>query len=227
MSIFTRPDSPPPRQPSPDIVHAPLPSPHLRARQRTSSSQLSMSSYSPATPPGLRPLNHPRRPILTVRSYDHLSERVRAEKHEEPQRRKTRSNLSASPPTTPRSLPIPSATQFSDYPPHRRCLSNAIPYRSPPASPTIAVPPPPVPPIPAFVLSPPAEIKSVHRPRPKVIMPIHLPELENISPLSESMCMPHKRSPSSPEKQRSVGMTCLRFFSLRNSKKRTAQSGDV
>lgn len=35
---------------------------------------------------------------------------------------------------------------------HRRSIQFAIPYRSPPASPTLAAAPPPVPPIPSFVL---------------------------------------------------------------------------
>ncbi|KAF5388419.1 hypothetical protein D9615_000519 [Tricholomella constricta] len=230
MSIFTRPQSPPPRQPSPELAYTPLP---VRARQRTTSSQHSSSSYAPATPPGLT-LKRPYRPVLSVRSCDHLHQR--AQEHTLRNTR-TRSTLTASPPATPRSLPSPSRSQFNESPSHRRTLSNAIPYRSPPPSPTIAVPPPPVPPIPAFVLSPPAQIKSAHCPQPVVIMPIHLPDLANLSPLDEpthaTRTRKHTTPPSphkpyvSPDKHRSMGMTCLKFFFLRNSKPRGPQASEA
>ncbi|KAG6830827.1 hypothetical protein H0H92_014479 [Tricholoma furcatifolium] len=153
MSIFTRPASPPPRQPSPELLYSPLP---LRSRNRT----LSNSQPRPA----------PKKPILTVRSYNDLASRA-----------------IHSPPPTPRSLP---PTLTPDYH-HRRTLSNAIPYRSPPPSPTISSPPPPVPPIPAFVLSPPDN-----------------PRSRNLS---------SSKKPSL--KPRIQGITCLRFFSIRNNAK--------
>ncbi|KAF8076522.1 hypothetical protein FPV67DRAFT_1664784 [Lyophyllum atratum] len=229
MSIFTRPDSPPPRQPSPELAYTPLP---VRARQRTMSSQNSASTYAPSTPPGLS-VRRPHKPILTARSYDHLHEKASRTRNA-----RTRSNLTASPPNTPRSLPLPSPSRshFSDIPPYRRTLSNAIPYLSPPPSPTIAAPPPPVPPIPAFVLSPPAQIKSAHFQRPAAVLPIHLPDLDNLSPLSESTRIPRKQTPVpppekqqqfSPEPHRSVGVTCLRFFSMRNSKRRATQTSQA
>ncbi|KAG5342505.1 hypothetical protein C0989_000633 [Termitomyces sp. Mn162] len=174
MSIFARPPSPPPRQPSPELHYSPLPSPHARARHRTLSSH---TDSAPATPPGL-PVPKPRKAILTVRSLNDL-------------------------PSSSRSLV-----------PHRRSLSTAIPYRSPPPTPTVVSPPPPVPPIPTFALSPPTPIKSC--PRPAAITPIHLPDLDSVPPLPE----PTAKQPS-PTRQHKVAMTCLRFFSLRNSKRRS------
>ncbi|GLB33933.1 hypothetical protein LshimejAT787_0108170 [Lyophyllum shimeji] len=235
MSIFIRPASPPPRQPSPELAYAPLP---LRARQRTMSSQYSLST--PATPPGLG-VRHQHKPMLSVRSYDHLHEKASRSgtHHQEFRSRNTRvrSHPTASPPTTPRSLPLPSPSrsQFSDIPLPRRTLSNAIPYRSPPPSPTIEAPPPPVPPIPAFVLSPPAQVKPVDYSHPAGTMPIHLPDLDTLPSLSESTRILRKQAPApspgkhpcSPEPHRSVGMTCLKFFSTRNSKRRAGQASEA
>ncbi|KAG6854843.1 hypothetical protein C0991_012033 [Blastosporella zonata] len=200
MSIFTRPASPPPRQPSPELDYIPLPSPHIRSRVRTISSQ-----DSPATPPGLA-APRPRRQILTVRSFNDLPYRT------------TRTT----PPATPRSLPSPSRTHFTADYHHRRTLSNAIPYRSPPPSPTIASPPPPVPPIPAFALSAPPTLK--HASQPYAILPVHLPDLDTLPVLSEAPRSHKQSSQNRPtsERSRAGGMTCFRFFSLRNSAKRRA-----
>ncbi|KAG6833884.1 hypothetical protein H0H87_007895 [Tephrocybe sp. NHM501043] len=201
MSIFTRPASPPPRQPSPELDYTPLPSPHVRARLRTMSGQ---DQHAPATPPGLA-APRPRRPILAVRSFNDLPLRATASR--------------ATPPATPRSLSSPSRDH--DYHHHRRTLSNAIPYRSPPPSPIITSPPPPVPPIPAFVLSSPATVK--HCPKPAAILPIHLPDLDSLPPLVETTNSPRPRklpSQLSDSRTRAAGMTCLRFFSTRNTKRR-------
>ena len=66
MSIFVRPDSPPPRQPSPDIAIAPLPYPH---HPRRVASQPKIRVVSPSHPPGL----HSPRTVQPVRSYDHMT----------------------------------------------------------------------------------------------------------------------------------------------------------
>jgi hypothetical protein len=70
MSIFVRPDSPPPRQPSPDIPPAPLPYPH---HPRRAVSQPKIKVYSPSRPPGLQ---SPTKTIKPVRSYDQNSLRA-------------------------------------------------------------------------------------------------------------------------------------------------------
>ena len=65
MSIFVRPASPPPRQPSPDIMPAPLPYPH---HPRRVVSQPKIKVVSPSRPPGLSPT----RTVQPARSYDHM-----------------------------------------------------------------------------------------------------------------------------------------------------------
>ncbi|KAF8914020.1 hypothetical protein CPB84DRAFT_45621 [Gymnopilus junonius] len=66
MSIFVRPDSPPPRQPSPDILLTPLPCPH----PRRVSSQPEIELLSPAVSPRL---DIQARTIHSSRSFDGLS----------------------------------------------------------------------------------------------------------------------------------------------------------
>lgn len=126
-----------------------------------------------------------------------------------------------SPPSTPRSLPLPSPTRTitPSKRGHRRSLSVAIPYRSPPASPTIASPPPPVPPIPEFALNP-TDKKAVLHPRPSWPAQIYIPDL-NVSPPSDARPrISPQKSKSAPDVRRENGMTCLKFFSLRNSSPR-------
>jgi len=204
MSIFTRPDSPPPRQPSPQFIPTPLPSPHIHARLRKSSSKQSLPPTT--TPPGLHSFPTTNRLVHPVRSYDHLVTR-----------RSPASTSSHLTPSPPRSLQIHSAPLAADIRPHRRCISHSTPYRSPPPSPTMASLPPPVPPIPAFVL----EGKPSHTSQRASVTPIHL---DSISPLSESVFLPRKQArrprPTTPEKHSCVGMTCWKFFSLRSMKQR-------
>jgi len=212
MSIFTRPDSPPPRQPSPDFVPAPLPSPHLRARLHKSSSKQSLSNYSPSVPPGLHPSLAPHNFVRSTRSCEHLNEG----------RKRTSSTPILSP--IPRSLPqlaIPSTSLSVDHGrPNRRFLSHATPYRSPPPSPTIHSPPPPVPPIPPFVIAT-TKYKPTHTPQP-MSTPIHIPDFGYVSPLPESTSLPQQNPKvhPSPQKHSAVRMTCLKFFSLRSTKQR-------
>jgi hypothetical protein len=67
MSIFVRPDSPPPRQPSPDIPPTPLPYPN---HPRRVVSHPRIRAVSPTRPPGLQ---LPTRTIQYARSYDHIT----------------------------------------------------------------------------------------------------------------------------------------------------------
>lgn len=216
MPIYARPDSPPPRAPSPVLVHIPLPSPPPRNRGRVASPrQARLRGHSKQ--PGLHQLT-------PARSYDHMSSKesnFRDLDAEEPTRKRTRSTLTLPSPILSHSLSIPAA-EFK--PRHRRSLSFAIPYRSPPASPTIALPPPPVPPIPTFVLTSPQSKPTRAYPSTLQIAPIYLPEIDELSPLSEtdtlvSSTLPEPKSlDSSQQKRRGVGMTCLKFFTLRNSR---------
>ncbi|KAJ4478260.1 hypothetical protein J3R30DRAFT_2882311 [Lentinula aciculospora] len=132
LSIFSRPVSPPPRAVSPDIAAMsalnPLPLPPARSKRLSERSGTSNSSsrYSPSQL--LR--NTPSRGILKPTPPPSPGSPV--------------SFISASSSNSSRG----STHTLS----HRRSIQFAIPYRSPPASPTLASPPPPVPPIPAFAL---------------------------------------------------------------------------
>lgn len=213
MSPFVRPESPPPRQPSPDITYTPLNPP--RARRPL----LSMQSTSSAPTIGsLRP-----KALHSARSCDQLRDR----EHTKRKRDSTRSKASSNGPSTPRSLQIQLPTSTSPSPSSkRRSLSFAIPYRSPPASPTLSSPPPPVPPIPAFALDP-AYKKPVLHPLPSNNS-YTLPDLDSISPISTSMFeLPRryrKTGPAVPDGRDLVAMTCSKFFSLHNSNHRAAQA---
>jgi hypothetical protein len=206
MSIFTRPDSPPPRQPSPEFIPAPLPSPHLQARLRKSSSKISLS---PSVPPGLHSFPTPHNSVHSTRSYEHLGERS------------GRRRISSTPVLSP--LTRPHSTPLNNSPAPSHSLDHSRPYRRYPShGPTISSPPPPVPPIPAMGTAL-REVKSIHSSQSISVAPICLPEFDSVSPVSESTCLPrqHPTAPS-PQKQRltGVGMTCLKFFSLRNTKQR-------
>lgn len=220
MSVFVRPDSPPPRQPSPDITYTPLnPPAHSRSRRRP---RLSMQ---PTSGRAVGP-QFSERILHSMRSYDHISENAKckrlANKQDIGSKSKSRGTPLISPPTTPRSLPTsspPRSPSLSGKLGHRRSLSFAIPYRSPPPSPTIASPPPPVPPIPAFALNPTDKKPVLQRlPLQPIVTPIYLPDFDTISPVATS----HRKQSftarlSSGHGETGTAMTCAKFFSLRNA----------
>ncbi|KAJ6539481.1 hypothetical protein B0H19DRAFT_1269790 [Mycena capillaripes] len=181
MSFFARPDSPPPRSPSPDAVLAPLPPPFAGA-------------------------SRPAQPVSASRALTSTSS--------DPEER-----------VEPRTL-LPSGSSFRRA--HRRTLSFAVPYRSPPASPTISSPPPPVPPIPEFVLSPTDKKPVLHSPAsaPTRVNHIYLPEWEqftvapDVAPRKTRTSMSGRRTGglASP-----AAMTCSTFFALHNQNQRPNQ----
>ncbi|TFK75789.1 hypothetical protein BDN72DRAFT_831222 [Pluteus cervinus] len=216
MSIFVRPDSPPPRAPTPEFVPTPLPSPYVRARVRTSSQQQPSTfpgpSRSPIHPPGLSVPPSSKR-LLVARSCDHIGDKARSSSLDPESNgvpRRTRSNLRLST-TTTRSLGTPSPPPQEYARDHRRVVSSMPSRHSPP----------PVPPIPGFS----SDIKFIAQPRPSQASSIRFPELDASSIHSDSSLMSSRkqcRSPPAPmEKQRSLGMTCLRFFSLRGSNQKS------
>ncbi|ESK94497.1 hypothetical protein Moror_8040 [Moniliophthora roreri MCA 2997] len=195
-SIFARPASPPPRIPSPTLESASLP----------------------------LPLPHRRRPhhlqLHHAKSFDTL-ERTNSDNVRAKVVRKTASKgiLKPSPPPTPQtnsthSLPTPSYPRLSP----RLTLSCAVPYRSPPASPTLASPPPPVPPIPAFVLTQPT-LKAQDGVLP--VSPIS-PTISRHSESAPSSNSSTQRRNKSCVSSNSEGMTCSRFLSIHNSHSRSA-----
>ncbi|KAJ7498779.1 hypothetical protein FB451DRAFT_1202995 [Mycena latifolia] len=202
-----RPQSPPPRSPSPDVVLASLPAPPVR-----------------------RPAVSPRPPRLSLGSTAVKSarslrlERSYGDLRHPPTPRSASRNVVSAPPT-PRTFAPSSPSDSGFKRTHRRTLSFAVPYRSPPASPTISSPPPPVPPIPEFVLSPTDKKPVLHSPAtaPTRVTHIYLPEWEqftvspDVAPRKQRISMSGRRTgPSSP-------MTCSSFFALHNPNQRPNQ----
>jgi hypothetical protein len=68
------------------------------------------------------------------------------------------------------------------------------------------------------VLTPPKEDKPTHPPQSMSGL-IRLPDLDSVSPLSESTFLP-RQHPRVPPPRKHSAMTCLKFFSLRNTKRR-------
>ncbi|KAF6762336.1 hypothetical protein DFP72DRAFT_602753 [Ephemerocybe angulata] len=162
MSYFERPDSPPPREPSPEPVHTPLPSPHLRARDKRRN-----NLRSPLAPPGLAP----PRTVQQSRSFDHINRDALYPTL----RRRTRSSLepSASPKLQSASLSPPST------PTHRRTTSVSISH-SPPSTPSRSAIPP-VPPLPGSARTSPVFKPSLRT----AVTPIYLPDLHELSPVAQ------------------------------------------
>ncbi|KAJ3893969.1 hypothetical protein GG344DRAFT_74459 [Lentinula edodes] len=132
LSIFSRPLSPPPRAVSPDVATlGPLPLPPARSRRMSERSGPSSRS----SPPRSLLRSTPSKGILKPTPPPSPGSPVSF----------ASSSSSSSSSTSSRG----STHTLS----HRRSIQFAIPYRSPPASPTLAASPPPVPPIPAFALN--------------------------------------------------------------------------
>lgn len=207
--LYSRPESPPPRVPSPPpYVFTPLASPSSRSHRKPSSSS---SSSAPSLPPGLQQ----EKSLLTVRSFEHMSpHKADLEiRHRQPKRTRSALGYTASS-LRANSLPEPFIQPLVSQP-HHRTLSLASQISSPP-SPRSRSPPPPVPPIPSFVLTP-ADEKSTH-PVDQRITPIRFPSLDSLSPshdLPASVTKPSKKNGLC--KSRIASIPCLKLFSLRNS----------
>ncbi|KAJ7638973.1 hypothetical protein FB45DRAFT_417608 [Roridomyces roridus] len=201
MSFMSRRSaSPPPRSPSPDVVLQSLPPPRRPVRRP---GHLSLEGGS--APPRIQ------RPLLSMRSCTEL--RVKSPS------RSSRSVVSA--PPTPSASSGPGSRRT-----HKRTLSFAIPYRSPPASPTLSTPPPPVPPIPDFVLTP-TDRKPVLHPVPTtrtIGAPIYLPDWEQFTVVPDIAPPTPRKQPRatlSTRRTPPAGMTCSGYFALHNSNQRS------
>jgi hypothetical protein len=187
MSIFVRPDSPPPRQPSPDIPHTPLPYPH---HPRRVTSQPKFRAVSPARPPGLQV---PSRTIQPTRSHDHLRN-VHSDDNSFLTLRK-RTPLSSR-------MEQPFGPELQVNPVHMSTLTvTAVHRRS-----SVHVCPVPNPPLPS---------SSSKRTHLNSFDSLYLPEMDASAipqrkPPSKSVFPPLK-------KQKSLSMACLRFFRFRDS----------
>ncbi|KAL4255853.1 TPX2 C-terminal domain-containing protein [Pleurotus pulmonarius] len=256
-SIFARPASPPPRAPSPVFEPEPLPSPQLRMRQPRS--QTSMTS-----------LQGMDRSLFSARSCSNLRDQSSDSLLKRKSSRLTIDSLnsssscstssssssssscsSASSPITPRSFtlplpPIDSPAAKRTKSRHHRSHSIVVPSprrrsSSPPPAPSPREAPPPVPAIPAVLLTP-TDKKPVLRTKTgkeKRITPIYLPELDiqslamGSNPFSAKAIKAHEererdelarveREGKEQEKEkkgarRDTAMTCLKFFSMKNA----------
>ncbi|CAA7259877.1 unnamed protein product [Cyclocybe aegerita] len=194
MSFFARPDSPPPRAPSPDVLPEPLPC-HRHPRRVASQPKVRSPHHSPALPPGL----HARtRTLQSARSADVLSIRSKSSDdshssvHSLTMRPvKTRTTLgvydSPSPRSTPSTSPSPTPSPASssrnspDFTRrHRRTLSVVVPHPgslSPNTTTDSLLPP--VPSVPAaYTYTGP---KHIICPKPMSFTPIYLPDIEELS----------------------------------------------
>jgi hypothetical protein len=143
MSIFVRPESPPPRAPSPEYFTGLNPLPIRKRSQATiRSSTATLSS------------EQPKRPILRATQSDSVHSPAQLLGHDLT-RSPSKGILKHSPPPSSGSSIVSrhsSSTASSRTLSHHRSLPSALPCRSPSASPTLAIPPP-LPPLPSFVLT--------------------------------------------------------------------------
>ncbi|KAK7060519.1 hypothetical protein VNI00_001285 [Paramarasmius palmivorus] len=172
-SIFVRPPSPPPRAPSPTPHTASLPPPRRPRPQHLQ-------------------LHHTR---SWDGGYATILEEERAKQKDEqatrdPTVRKTVSKGILKPSPAPRSNSSPLPSPLPPLSPRgsRVPLSSAIPYKSPPPSPTVTSPPP-VPPLPAFAIEQASSPRTIHFP----LSPTRTPS----SPLPSPLPSPTPRKSSS------------------------------
>ncbi|PPQ83278.1 hypothetical protein CVT25_004018 [Psilocybe cyanescens] len=245
-SIFVRPDSPPPRQPSPDFLPAPLPYPH---HPRRIASQPKIRVHSPSIPPGLHGRN---KTLQSARSCDFVSSRPSESRDEQDPRcsssssssdhglrhfrARTRSpNLTVSSMSSPRSSPGPSARNSPDFiPHHRRTLSVAFAFPSTPSSrstsPTaVDSQVPPVPLVPYRYTGPQHIVCPTPLPLNKPIIftnrDVEVAEILLEVPSTPSPPLGEKASEGKDvlpplEKHKSMGMACLKFFGIRSTSTR-------
>ncbi|KAJ3835299.1 hypothetical protein F5878DRAFT_315827 [Lentinula raphanica] len=186
-SIFSRPVSPPPRALSPDLgALNPLPLPPARSKRM--SERATTTTITRSAP---RPLRRPSKGIL----------------------KPTPPSSPASPHSFTSSSSSSSSTSSTHSLSHRRSLQFAIPYRSPPASPTLASPPPPVPPIPAFVLD--SGASRSHHSTPPMTTKTKTTSTDNTPPPPPRPARSPQREVQDQERPRGGGgMTCSQFMSV-------------
>ncbi|EGO02199.1 hypothetical protein SERLA73DRAFT_71342 [Serpula lacrymans var. lacrymans S7.3] len=216
---FARPHSPPPPMPSPKLTPTPLPSPPPFTPKQSRSRLIVPAQHSPPIPPSLIGSPLLKKTLNYSRSHDSLHGRARTSPFDEDDEfgaRKTRTaRRTAS--TSSFSLPPPARSVHIV----KRNGTNS-PYRSPPPSPAIASPPPPVPPIPSFVLSSAENYKKpVLHPQPKrstnsSILELYINRSADVhSPMSRKRCVSSPRDGGA--------MTCMQFFTIHNSPQKSCQ----
>ena len=190
MSIFVRPDSPPPRQPSPDITPAPLPYPH-HPRRVASQPKIRAVTVSPARPPGLQ---LPTRTVHSARSYDHITSAHNDDNSLLTPRKRTPPSLRLQQPFGPE-LNSRHMSTLTVTAVHRRSSVHVCPVANPPL--------------------PPSGPKRTLRPHPNSFDSLYLPEMD-ASAIPQRK-PPSKSVLPALKKHKSLSMACLRFFRIRNS----------
>ncbi|PPR07193.1 hypothetical protein CVT26_012627 [Gymnopilus dilepis] len=195
MSIFVRPESPPPRQPSPDIFLTPLPYPHPRRVH----SQPRLGQDSPVSPPGLATS---ARTMHSSRSFDGFSSHTTPPDDEQcvltvlrrPQTSSPFSDVSGT--NSPHSL-SPSSNSKTHVPsPPQTSVLHSHPARPKPSD--------------ASPSWPHAILDS--KPLSKTTVLVRESDFgENRETPAASILEP-KQSLPALEKHKSMGMACLRFF---------------
>ncbi|KAA1466349.1 hypothetical protein DENSPDRAFT_876443 [Dentipellis sp. KUC8613] len=214
MNFPSRPDSPPPRVPSPQLLPTPLPSPPpLRSQRSRQRLGLDASPKTPPIPPTLIGSPLLKKGIFAPRARTpsgQLNIDLWLDGDEFGARKERKSAPTT--PATPGRQHIPSkgrhrrSESISLSPSHR---SPPSPYmrsrsrsRSPPPTPR-REPPPPVPPIPSFFLNA-SDRKGVLQPK--------------ATNCDEPRYPPGLTPPTAPSAggKRDEAMTCMRFFSIHN-----------
>lgn len=221
MSFF-RPDSPPPRQPSPDILPAPLPHP----RHQTSHPRIRVDS----------PRSHGRF-LRAMHSMDLTSERATMARGPGGgpawTNQRTQSTHTSSSTPTPRSSPgispCPSPTSHAPSPVgYKRALSVSIPSPAPSPTPTmVSLFPPPS-------KSGACASNGIACPQPVSLKRIVFEQTEGLGvtdrrPTTHLLEKPSQSSlrslPPPLDKPKNVGIACLRFFGIKSNPKQ--ESSDV
>jgi hypothetical protein len=207
----SRSGSPPPPMPSPQLVPTPLPSPPPFTKKHSKSRVTPSLQNSPPIPPSLIGSPLLRKTLNSARSHDRLDCKAKAglfgdddefgaRRSRENRRCQSTTSLSSAY-SSPRSLKRTLAHITS------RC-------RSPPPSPAIVSPPPPVPPIPAFMLAP-TDKRSTLQPSPKRSTANHAAifDLYLDHPTEDTSLATRQRCDSQP----GGALTCMQFFAMHNS----------
>jgi hypothetical protein len=213
---YNRPLSPPPPLPSPQLLPTSLPSPPTPTLHSKSSRRRLRLQSQPASPPiPPRLIGSPllEKPSNTRRSHDRIDDQAKAalwvDGDEFGSTRSEEEQKSARSIAPPLSLP-PSKRA-------RRVIPIHTSYISPPPSPQLCSPAPPVPPIPAFALSASDKKPVLHTPPPLPTWPSKI--IPEFTPTcAERTAMRRNRGLSAPQGR--PGMTCTQFMAMHTPPRR-------
>jgi hypothetical protein len=214
---YIRPQSPPPPVPSPQLLPTPLPSPP--ALSRVSRRRLRMVSQptrpaSPPIPPRLIGSPLLEKTLTTSRSFERIDDEAKAalwvDGHEFGSSRTHWDHKETTPSAGP-SLSVGPTKRTRRVPPIHTS------YLSPPPSPKLCSPTPPVPPIPAFALIAGDKKPVLHIPPPPPTWPAKI--IPEFTPTcAERIESRRKRGLSVPHSR--PGLTCSQFMTMHSSPRR-------